>query len=126
MAVFVLTGSKHPIICKTSTVTHMHENREVGSVPPHSRVRELNHLPKNLEGEFVLYWMTACRRFHHNAALERCIQIASEMGKPVLVVEPVAIRHKWSSDRILTFLAQGMIDNLAIFEFHGISYLPWI
>ena len=107
-------------------VARMHEAREVGSGSPTSRVRELNQLPKNSEGEFVLYWMTACRRFHHNAALERCIQIAMEMGKPVLVVEPISIRHKWSSDRILTFVAQGMLDNLAIFEVHGISYLPWV
>ena len=90
------------------------------------RVRELNQLPRNPDGEFVLYWMTACRRYHHNAALERCIQIALEMEKPLLIVEPVSIRHRWSSDRILTFFAQGLLDNNAIFEAKGLSYVPWV
>ena len=90
------------------------------------RVKELNQLPRNPDGDFVLYWMTACRRFHHNAALERCIQIALEMDKPLLVVEPVSIRHRWSSDRILTFFAQGALDNQAVFDAKRLSYVPWV
>ena len=90
------------------------------------RVKELNQLPRNPNGEFVLYWMTSCRRFHHNAALERGIQIAVEMEKPLLVVEAVSIRHRWTSDRILTFFAQGVLDNQAIFNEKKLSYVPWV
>ena len=90
------------------------------------RVKELNQLPRNPEGEFVLYWMTSCRRFHHNAALERSIQIALEMDKPLLVVEAVSIRHRWTSDRILTFFAQGVLDNQAIFDEKRLTYVPWV
>lgn len=90
------------------------------------RVKELNQLPRNPDGEFVLYWMTSCRRFHHNAALERGIQIAVEMEKPLLVVEAVSIRHRWTSDRILTFFAQGVLDNQAIFNEKKLSYVPWV
>ena len=91
-----------------------------------NRVHRLNQFPTNQEGEFVLYWMTASRRYHHNSALEHSITLATELGKPLLVVEPVSIRHTWSSDRILTFFVQGIIDNNSIFAANRLSYIPWV
>ena len=90
------------------------------------RVHRLNEFPINQEGEFVLYWMTASRRYHYNSALEHSITLATQLGKPLLVVEPVSIRHTWSSDRILTFFVQGIIDNNAIFASNELTYIPWV
>ena len=90
------------------------------------RIARLNSCEINQDGEFVLYWMTASRRYHHNSALEHSIALAIELERPLLVVEPVSIRHTWSSDRILTFFAQGIIDNNAIFASNRITYVPWV
>ena len=90
------------------------------------RIARLNSCEINQDGEFVLYWMTASRRYHHNSALEHSITLATKLEKPLLVVEPVSIRHTWSSDRILTFFAQGIIDNNAIFASNRITYVPWV
>ena len=90
------------------------------------RINRLNSREINPHGEFVLYWMTASRRYHHNTALEHSISLALELEKPLLVVEPVSIRHIWSSDRILTFFAQGIIDNNAIFASNRLTYVPWV
>ena len=98
--------------------------RAVRVVSP--RVRSLNDLHINTSGEFVLYWMTATRRYHYNAALDRAIEISLELGKPLLVVECISTRHEWSSERVLTFVVQGMVDNKSVFEQKGISYVPWI
>ena len=90
------------------------------------RVREINDKEVRHEGQFVLYWMTSTRRYHYNAALERAIEISIDLGKPLLVIECISVRHEWSSERVLTFVAQGMVDNMSIFDEHGITYVPWI
>ena len=90
------------------------------------RVHTINDYPVNPDGNFVLYWMTASRRYHYNSALEHSISLAIKLNKPLLVVEAVSIRHIWSSDRILTFFAQGIIDNTRIFQSHNLTYIPWV
>ena len=90
------------------------------------RVRRLNDDPVNEGGEFVLYWMTSTRRYHYNAALDRAIEISLDLEKPLLVIECISVRHEWSSERVLTFVAQGMVDNISIFSDNKITYLPWI
>ena len=90
------------------------------------RVHTINEYPINPDGNFVLYWMTASRRYHYNSALEHSISLSIKLNKPLLVVEAVSIRHTWSSDRILTFFAQGIIDNTRIFQSHNLTYIPWV
>ena len=90
------------------------------------RVHTTNEYPINPDGNFVLYWMTASRRYHYNSALEHSISLSIKLNKPLLIVEAVSIRHIWSSDRILTFFAQGIIDNSRIFQSHNLTYVPWV
>ena len=49
------------------------------------RITNLNDCEINKDGEFVLYWMIATRRFHYNSGLQRAVEIAAELGKPLLV-----------------------------------------
>ena len=91
-----------------------------------SRIRSLNKLPQNQNGDYVLYWMTATRRYHYNSGLDRAVEIALEINKPILVVECISIRHKWANERILSFVVQGMLDNIKIFAADNITYLPWV
>ena len=73
------------------------------------RVRRINDKEVRASGQFVLYWMTSTRRYHYNAALERAIEISISLDKPLLVIECISVRHEWSSERVLSFVAQGMV-----------------
>ena len=90
------------------------------------RIRVLKDLHVNEKGDFVVYWMTATRRYKYNAALERAIEIALAINKPLLVVEGVSIRHRWTSERVITFMVQGLVENIETFRDLPVSYLPWV
>ncbi len=94
--------------------------------PKSSRIRNLNDMSINQSGDYILYWMTSARRFHYNAGMDRAVELALELNKPILVVECMSIRHDWANERILAFSVQGMLDNIKIFEENNITYLPWV
>jgi len=91
-----------------------------------SRIRKLNSLETNSNGNYILYWMTSSRRFHYNSALDRAVELSLEMDKPIMVVECMSIRHEWANERILAFTVQGMLDNSKVFAKNKITYLPWV
>ena len=84
------------------------------------RIQILNDCNIATEGDYVLYWMVAARRLHYNASLQRAVELAQELEKPLLVFEAISTRHKYASDRIVTFMVQGMIENIQQFESHNI------
>jgi deoxyribodipyrimidine photo-lyase len=57
-----------------------------GSVRP-LRVKSCNKAPVNPGGDFVLYRMAAFRRVRCNFALDRAVEWARELQKPLLVLE---------------------------------------
>ena len=73
-----------------------------------SRVMTMNNCPINQDGDFILYWMTSCRRFSFNASLQHAVTLSNQLKKPILVVEAVSITHKFANDRILSFMVQGL------------------
>jgi len=84
------------------------------------------HGTTNPSGEYILYWMTAARRPHWNHALEHSIEIAKDHNLPLVVIESLALQHKWANDRISTFVLQGMLDNRDTFAKTGVTYIPYI
>ena len=86
----------------------------------------MNDCPINQDGEFILYWMTSCRRFAFNASLQHAVTLSNQLKKPVLVVEAVSITHKFANDRILSFMIQGIMDNIDDFKQNSVSYIPWV
>ena len=86
----------------------------------------MNDCPINQDGEFILYWMTSCRRFDFNASLQHAVTLSNQLKKPVLVVEAVSITHKFANDRILSFMIQGIMDNIDDFKQNSVSYIPWV
>ena len=90
------------------------------------RARALNTKPLNTEGNYVLYWMIANRRYHCNAALEYAAQVAEERKVPLLVLEEISTRHAFANDRITAFMIQGMLDNIRTFRENKIRYIPWV
>jgi deoxyribodipyrimidine photo-lyase len=73
-------------------------------------------------GEFVLYWMQATLRADWNPALEFAVGQANELRLPVLVYHGLRHDYPWASDRLHTFILEGVIDLYAGFERRGIQY----
>ena len=97
----------------------------MGSVPP-ERLRLLNEAPLRPRGSFVLYWMTAARRPGWNFALDRAVELARELDRPLVVLEPLRVDYRWASDRLHRFVLEGMADNARAFARSGVRYHPYV
>ena len=78
---------------------------------PSIRVRSATQCDLRPDGQYVLYWMTAYRRLASNFALDRAIELAVTLNKPLLVFEGLRIGYRWASDRFHRFVLDGMLDN---------------
>jgi deoxyribodipyrimidine photo-lyase len=92
---------------------------------PHIRVFPLNDL-KPREGSYVLYWMTAFRRSQSNFSLQRAIEWAERLQRPLLILEAVRLHYRWSSLRFHQFLIDGMIDNFKAFAKSNAMYYAYV
>lgn len=90
------------------------------------RVRPLNRAGVDPAGQYVLYWMVAARRAAWNLALERAVERAAELGKPLVVLEALRVGYRWASDRLHGFLLDGMRDNAADFAAAPVTYRPYL
>jgi len=94
---------------------------------PSIRITAANDQDVNTEGDYVLYWMTAFRRPVYNFALQRAFEIAHELDKPLLVFEALRCDYRWASDRIHTFVIQGMAENAEFFSRRKAAfYYPYL
>jgi len=82
---------------------------------PQVRIEERNRAAANADGEYVLYWMIAARRARWNYALDRAIEWARELGKPLVVLEALRADYPWASGRLHAFVIAGMADNARAF-----------
>lgn len=94
-------------------------------VPP-VRVRALNEKPFRPERDLVLYWMTSFRRAQSNFALDRAIEHAKALKKPLVVLEALRVGYPFASDRLHAFLLQGMADNARRFAKSSVTYHPYV
>ncbi len=90
------------------------------------RVRVLTESQPSPEGHFILYWMIAARRTSWNHGVDRAIHWARELGKPLVVLEPLSAGYRWASERIHQFVIDGMADNASRFGKANITYYPYI
>ena len=93
---------------------------------PASRLTQANDAPIDPSGDYVLYWMVAFRRPRFNFALEHAVDRAKELGKPLVVFEPLRVRYRWASDRLHQFVVEGMRDNEAAFRDLPVTYFPYV
>jgi deoxyribodipyrimidine photo-lyase len=97
------------------------------SVPvPALRIRSANDRPLRRDGEFVLYWSIAARRTQASYALQRAVELACELARPLLVLEPLRCGYRWASARLHAFVLQGMADNASAYAAAGVRYLPYV
>ena len=90
---------------------------------PQVRIRSCNAAPVRPDGDYVLYWMVAFRRTAWNFALDRAIEHARSLGKPLVVFEALRAGYRWASDRHHAFILQGMADTRAACIDAGITYV---
>jgi len=100
-------------------------SRSAPIVPP-LRVQAQNPRVVRASGDYVLYWMIANRRTGWNFALDRCVQLAHELGKPLLVLEALRVGYRWNSDRLHRFVLDGMRANRDACAAHGVAYYPYV
>jgi len=93
---------------------------------PGERVRSANQAPVRRDGRYVLVWMIAARRTSFNFALDRAAEWARALRRPILVLEPLRCAYPWASDRLHSFVLQGMADNARAFADAGVTYHPYV
>lgn len=89
---------------------------------PDIRVSKVNDHSINTAGNYVLYWMTSNRRLRDNFSLDRALEHCRTLGKPLLIFEALRCGYQWASDRIHTFILQGMLDNMREAKKLGATY----
>jgi deoxyribodipyrimidine photo-lyase len=94
---------------------------------PEIRIRKVNEKSVRPQGDFVLYWMIANRRFHWNFSLQRAVSWAKELRRPLVILEALRSGYPWASDRLHRFIIDGMADNaLQAKRYRNIIYYPYI
>ena len=93
---------------------------------PEIRIRRLNARAVNPNGDYVLYWMIANRRTRWNFSLERAVEHATELNKPLVVLEALRSGYRWASDRMHRFVLQGMADNRNRLEDANATYYAYV
>ena len=93
---------------------------------PEIRIQSLNDHEVNRSGDYVVYWMIANRRTRWNFSLQRAVEHAEQLGKPLLVLEALRSGYQWASDRIHRFVLQGMVDNRAALARSKARYFAYV
>jgi deoxyribodipyrimidine photo-lyase len=93
---------------------------------PKIRIRSGNSLPVRQEGDFVLYWMIAFRRTTWNFALDRAVEWAEKLQKPLVILEALRSSYPCSSDRTHRFVLDGMAEHAWWLENTSVYYYPYV
>jgi deoxyribodipyrimidine photo-lyase len=70
--------------------------------------------------------MISSRRLTHNFGLQRAIEWATDLKKPLLVFEALRCGYRWASDRIHRFILDGMRDNAKALARSNVVYYPYV
>jgi deoxyribodipyrimidine photo-lyase len=93
---------------------------------PDIRIRPCNSMPVRQEGAFILYWMIAFRRIAWNFALDRAVEWAEKLRKPLVILEALRCDYGWASDRMHAFLLDGMAENACSLDGAGVLHYPFL
>lgn len=88
-----------------------------------SRVRNLNDLPPNDGGRYVLYWMQASQRTRFNHALEHAITLANSRKESLVVCFGLMDDYPEANARHYAFMLQGLRDVAGALEKRRIKFV---
>lgn len=87
------------------------------------RVVQLNDKPIDKNARYVLYWMQMFKRTSNNHALIWAVRKANELKLPLIVYEGLKYYYPWASDRLHTFILEGVEEKRKEFSRLGIRYI---
>lgn len=93
---------------------------------PDTRLYPLNDAPVRPERSFVLYWMTTARRLEFNLALQAAAAHSVALRRPLVILEPLRCGYPFASDRLHTFVLQGMSEHLSALRRSRALYYPYV
>ncbi len=86
------------------------------------RIFHLNTTPEDSTGDYVLYWMQMTQRTRFNFALHYALEQANRYNVPLVVYQELQEDYPYASDRMHTFILQGVKDLYTSFKNLGINY----
>lgn len=86
------------------------------------RIRALNDAPVRPGARYVLYWSQMNRRVDSNHALAVAVEKANALKLPVLVYEGLTCTYPEASDRMHTFILEGVPETGRRLAARGIGY----
>ena len=93
---------------------------------PAIRVNAANPHAIDPGGDYVVYWMVAARRARYNFGLQYATELAQKLNKPLVILEALRVGYQWSSERMHTFVLQGMAANEKAFKSRKVTYFPYV
>ena len=93
---------------------------------PAVRIEARNQNAVNAGGEFVLYWMTMYRRAGWNFSLQRAVEWAERLRRPLVILEALSCTYPWASERLHRFVLDGMAENARAFAGRRVLYYPYV
>ena len=93
---------------------------------PGLRVRALTSEPVRPGGDYVLYWMTATRRLGWSFALDRAVELAESLARPLLILEAIEVDYRWASDRHHRAILDGMAEHARALDGSPVGYHPYV
>ena len=93
---------------------------------PITRITKLNDAQPNMNAPYVLYWMIAFKRVNYNFSLQRAIEWANKLSKPLLIFEPISIDYPMASIRFHKFAIEGMRDIQKQIKDSKAFYFPYV
>jgi deoxyribodipyrimidine photo-lyase len=70
--------------------------------------------------------MTTARRVRSNFALQRAVELANELKRPLIILEALRCDYTWASDRLHTFVLEGMMANRKAVAGTRARYYPYV
>jgi deoxyribodipyrimidine photo-lyase len=90
------------------------------------RVQLLNSAPFRAAGKYVLYWAQVNRRAAWSHALGCAVKLANQAGLPVLFYEGLTYDYPYASDRLHTFVMEGVPGTERLLGRLGIGYIFYL
>ena len=91
-----------------------------------TRLHVLNGQSLHSDRPYVLYWMTSARRLTSNFALERAVEHAAALKRPLVILEALRCGYQHASDRLHLFVMQGMEAHARTLSNGPVLYYPYL
>ena len=91
-----------------------------------TRVRSLNGEGLRPHSKYILYWAQMNRRVDSNHALLFAAELANQHNLPLLFYEGLTCSYPYSSDRLHTFILEGVPDTERRLQKLGIGYVFYL